>query len=49
MEKLIVELEIEKGKTLCEEYPFLYIECPNIDCEKYNLSTMRILKKKENQ
>ena len=44
METLIVELEIEKGQTLCEECPFELIECPYINCELYNLSTMRILK-----
>ena len=44
MEKFIVEVEIEKGQTLCTKCPYQYIDCPLINCEKYNLSTMRILK-----
>lgn len=42
LKKIIIE--VEEGQTRCLECPYSICRDAFIDCEKYNLSTMRILK-----
>ena len=48
MAKFVLEVDIKKGKTICEECPFFTdnacckIRTEHIDCDKYDLSTIKI-------
>lgn len=40
-------IEVEEGETMCYKCPFRYIDCTEkmndvLDCDKYNLATMKI-------
>lgn len=48
MAKFVLEVNIKKGKTICEDCPFFTdnacckISPEHIDCNKYDLSTIKI-------